>query len=77
MDQIKTKHPEHRYKKGLDRSQGFLLPPSLEEMVEADSPVRVVDALSIVWMLQNWDSPTPAVDQRAMQEDPPGSLPTC
>jgi transposase len=44
MDQTKTKHPEHRYKKGLDRSQGFLLPPSLEELIEADSPVRVVDA---------------------------------
>ncbi|MCF8381961.1 MAG: transposase [Bacteroidales bacterium] len=44
MDQTKTKHPEHRYIKGLDRSQGFLLPPSLEELVEADSPVRVVDA---------------------------------
>ncbi len=44
MDQIKTKHPEHRYKKGLDRNQGFLLPPSLEELVEADSPVRVIDA---------------------------------
>ncbi|MCF8404365.1 MAG: hypothetical protein K9H58_10485 [Bacteroidales bacterium] len=40
MHQTKTNHPEHGYKKGLDRSQGFLLPPSLEDLVEADSQVR-------------------------------------
>ena len=44
MDKSKTNLPKQRYKKGLDRNQGVLLPPTLEEMVEMDSPARVIDA---------------------------------
>lgn len=34
---------ERHYKQGIDRQQGHLLPPSLEEYVAANNPVRVVD----------------------------------
>lgn len=33
-----------RYKKGQPRHQSSLLPPSIEDYVEADAPVRVIDA---------------------------------
>ena len=32
-----------RYKQGIDRSQGMLLPPSIEEYVTRDNPVRAID----------------------------------
>jgi transposase len=32
------------YKQGLDRDQSMLLPPSVEEYVDQDNPVRVIDA---------------------------------
>jgi len=32
-----------RYKQGLERSQGMLLPPSIEEYVTKDNPVRAID----------------------------------
>ncbi|HVK56208.1 MAG TPA: IS1182 family transposase [Burkholderiales bacterium] len=33
-----------RYKNGVDRSQGLLLPPRVEEYVGEDNPVRAIDA---------------------------------
>lgn len=33
-----------RFVEGSDRTQGVLLPPSLEDYVGDDNPVRVVDA---------------------------------
>lgn len=44
MEQQQAIHPKQRYKKGLDRGQGFLLPQSVEDFIEPESPVRVVDA---------------------------------
>ncbi len=35
-----------RYRKVLDRDLSLLLPPSLDESVSADKPVRVID----VWV---------------------------
>ena len=32
------------YIKGTDRNQLLLLPPSLDEMIEEESPVRIIDA---------------------------------
>ena len=32
-----------RYKQGIDRSQGMLLPPSIEEYVTRDNPVQAID----------------------------------
>jgi len=34
---------QRRYKQGLERSQGMLLPPSMEEYVTKDNPVRAID----------------------------------
>jgi len=36
--------PKQRYRKGADRNQVNMLPPTFDEMVEPDSPARVVDA---------------------------------
>jgi transposase len=44
MDKSKAGLSKQRYRKGLDRKQGILLPPTMEEMVGADSPARVIDA---------------------------------
>jgi transposase len=33
-----------RYKNGVDRSQGMLLPPRVEEYVGEDNAVRAIDA---------------------------------
>ncbi len=33
-----------RYVEGRDRSQGFLLPESIDDYIERDNPVRVVEA---------------------------------
>lgn len=35
---------KRRYKTGVDRNQGFLLPPSVEEYVSAENPVRAIDS---------------------------------
>lgn len=35
---------KRQYKRGIDRQQGYLLPPSLDELVNADNPVRAIDA---------------------------------
>jgi len=35
---------ERQYKPGIDRQQGYLLPPSLEEYVREDNPVRAIDS---------------------------------
>ncbi len=35
---------KRQYKQGLDRQQGYLLPPSVEEYVQADNPVRAIDS---------------------------------
>lgn len=35
---------KRRYKQGVDRAQGFLLPPSMEEYVGQDNPVRAIDS---------------------------------
>ena len=35
---------KRHYKEGIDRQQAFLLPPSVEEYVAADNPVRAIDA---------------------------------
>ena len=32
-----------RYQQGMDRHQGMLLPPSIDEYVSQDNPVRVID----------------------------------
>ena len=34
---------QRRYKQGIDRNQGMLLPPSVEEYVVKDNPVRAID----------------------------------
>jgi len=35
---------KRQYKRGIDREQGFLLPPSVEEYVGEDNPVRAIDS---------------------------------
>ena len=35
---------ERNYKEGIDRQQAYLLPPSVEEYVSDDNPVRAIDA---------------------------------
>jgi transposase len=35
---------KRHYKQGIHREQGFLLPPSIEEYVRADNPVRAIDS---------------------------------
>ena len=35
---------KRQYKQGIDRQQGYLLPPSVEEYVPADNPVRAIDS---------------------------------
>lgn len=35
---------KRQYKQGIDREQGFLLPPSIEEYVGEDNPVRAIDS---------------------------------
>lgn len=35
---------KRRYKSGIDRQQGFLLPPVVEEYVASDNPVRAIDS---------------------------------
>jgi len=35
---------QRRYKEGIDRQQAFLLPPSLDEYVAEDHPVRAIEA---------------------------------
>ncbi len=35
---------KRHYKQGLQREQGFLLPPSLDEYIAADNPVRAIDS---------------------------------
>jgi len=35
---------KRHYKQGIQREQGFLLPPSMEEYVAADNPVRAIDS---------------------------------
>jgi len=34
------------HKKGTDRDQLLLLPPSLEDFIEVDNPVRVIEAFT-------------------------------
>ena len=34
---------KRNYKQGLDRQQGYLLPPSMDEYIEANHPVRAID----------------------------------
>jgi transposase len=34
---------QRQYKQGIDRQQGYLLPPSVEEYVGEDNPVRAID----------------------------------
>ncbi|OAO03532.1 hypothetical protein [Parasphingorhabdus sp.] len=43
-----------RFVAGSDRDQMFLLPPSLEDYVGDDSPVRVVDAYVEEVDLREW-----------------------
>jgi len=35
---------KRRYKSGIDRQQGFLLPPVVDEYVTSDNPVRAIDS---------------------------------
>ena len=35
---------KRHYKQGMDREQGYLLPPSMEEYVHEDNPVRAIDS---------------------------------
>src|SRR5512135_589947 len=35
---------QRQYKHGIDRQQGYLLPPSVEEYVGQDNPVRAIDS---------------------------------
>jgi transposase len=35
---------KRQYKQGIHREQGYLLPPSVEEYVQADNPVRAIDS---------------------------------
>lgn len=35
---------QRQYKQGIQREQGYLLPPSIEEYVDAENPVRAIDA---------------------------------
>lgn len=35
---------KRQYKQGIDRAQGYLLPPTVEEYVSADNPVRAIDS---------------------------------
>jgi len=40
----------HRFIEGADRAQAWLLPASLEDYVDADNPMRVVEASSTHWI---------------------------
>ena len=35
---------KRHYKRGIEREQGYLLPPSMEEYVKEDNPVRAIDS---------------------------------
>lgn len=35
---------KRKYKTGTERNQGFLLPPSVEEYVSEENPVRAIDS---------------------------------
>ena len=35
---------KRHYKQGINRDQGYLLPPSMEEYVQEDNPVRAIDS---------------------------------